>query len=95
MKEKRKEMKERMKGRERGKEEKEREMNMISRGTYSKIRYGICTVICILKMGPLPGLLMSSELSVTERVCEVENQVCMTRKPLFFHLILPLFFISS
>lgn len=77
-------------------------MNMISGGAYSKIRYGICTVICILKMGPLPGLLTSSEFRVTERVCEVENQVCevenqvcMTRKPLFSHLLLPLFFTSS
>lgn len=48
--------------RERGKEEKEREMNMISGGAYSKIRYGICTVICILKMGPISGLLTSSVL---------------------------------
>ena len=62
---------------------------------WAKIRYGICTVICILKMGPLPGLLTSSEFRVTERVCEVENQVCMTRKPLFSHLLLPLFFTSS
>lgn len=68
--------------RERGKEEKEREM--IYGGAYSKVHYGICTVICILNMGPLPSLLTSC---VTERVCEVENQVCMTRKPLFFHLV--------
>ena len=73
-------------------------MNMISGGAYSKIRYGICTVICIFKMQitvHIPGLLTSSEFRVTERVCEVENQVCMTRKPLFSHLLLPLFFTSS
>lgn len=70
--------------RERGKEEKEREMNMIYGGAYSKIHYGICTVICILKMGPLPSLLTSS---VLQSGCLRLKTRCLTRKPLFFHLV--------